>query len=90
MALQLGASAVLAEDQNSVPSTALGSPHRLYQTMGIKQRLLVYSDTQVLSQFNFTCTDVLPACICAPFACLVPIEARRGCQIPRNRSYRWL
>lgn len=27
---------------------------------------------------------------CAPLACLVPKESRRGHQIPQNWSYRWL
>ena len=35
--------------------------------------------------------DVLSACIvCASHVCLVPLEARKECQIPQNWSYRQL
>lgn len=28
--------------------------------------------------------------VCVPFVCLVSAETRRGQQIPRNQSYKWL
>jgi hypothetical protein len=33
--------------------------------------------------------NVLLAYMCVPCACLVPVETRKGCQVPWSWNYRW-
>lgn len=37
-----------------------------------------------------TCVSVHPMCAWPPHVCLMTREARQGCQIPLDCSYRWL
>jgi hypothetical protein len=42
----------------------------------------------LLFKKDFVCMCVLPVCLSVPYACLAAVEARRGCHIPWNWSYR--